>query len=495
MPFGRNLLFVQDDIKIAIEICEDLWATIPPSSVASLNGANVVLNLSASNEISGKYSYLKNLIITQSSRCKCGYVYSSAGFGESTTDLVFAGNAIVAENGVMLKDSNRFSLSGEMSIADIDIELLNNERCRITSFSDCARANSTDYTEVLIKEVNLRNGDCETMLRPNVKYPFVPENSSLNDRCEEISNIQVLGLVRRLSFTGIKTVVLGISGGLDSTLALLVCCRAFEKMGYDKRGIVGITMPGFGTTDRTYDNAVNLMKELGITQKEISIKASVLKHFEDIGHNVNVHDVTYENSQARERTQILMDYANRCGGLVIGTGDLSELALGWATYNGDHMSMYGVNAGVPKTLIRYLVSWYAMQSTETIKSILEDIVATPISPELTPADEKGGIKQKTEDIVGPYELHDFFIYQVLRFGFAPQKVYFLAKNAFKDEYSDEEIKKWLKIFYKRFFTQQFKRSCLPDGPKIGSVGLSPRGELSLPSDASFKMWIEECEKM
>ena len=496
VPFGMNLMFVQDDVKIAIELCEDLWTTIPPSSYAALNGANVILNLSASNESLGKHNYLMNLLKGQSARCLCGYVYSSAGFGESTTDLVFAGNAVVAENGAILKESERFSLTGGVAIADIDIERLNNERRLTTSFADCAKLNAIDYCEIPIEGVSLKSDNCDILNRHIQKHPFVPsDDCMLNERCEEIVNIQVEGLIRRLTFTGIKTVVVGISGGLDSTLALLVCHRAFGKLGYDNKGIVGITMPGFGTTDRTYTNALNLMSELGITQKEISIKNAVLQHFEDIGHDVNVRDVTYENGQARERTQILMDYANRCGGLVIGTGDLSELALGWATYNGDHMSMYGVNAGVPKTLVRYLVRWFAMNYEGKKKDILLDIIDTPISPELVPADENGNIKQKTEDLVGPYELHDFFLYHILRFGFSPRKVYCLAKNAFAGEYSDEVIKKWLRTFYRRFFQQQFKRSCLPDGPKVGSVSLSPRGDWRMPSDACAKMWLAECDQI
>ena len=494
VPFGSNLLFVQNNVKIAIEICEDLWTAIPPSSFATLNGANVILNLSASNESLGKHHYLMNLIKGQSARCMCGYVYSSAGFGESTTDLVFAGNAVVAENGTILKESKRFAIEGSMVIADIDIERLEHERRTTSSFSDCASNNTAAYTEVPIENLNLMADYDGTILRTIEKHPFVPsDNTILDERCEEIVNIQVEGLIRRLSFTGIKTAVIGISGGLDSTLALLVCHKAFEKLGYDYKDIIGITMPGFGTTDRTYSNAMSLMKELGITIKEIPIRKSVLQHFEDIGHDANIHDVTYENGQARERTQILMDYANRCGALVVGTGDLSELALGWATYNGDHMSMYGVNAGVPKTLVRYIVRWFAVNSCGEKKAVLLDIVDTPISPELVPADEEGNIKQKTEDLVGPYELHDFFLYNVLRFGYSPSKIFRLAEIAFAGEYSSTVIKKWLLVFYRRFFQQQFKRSCLPDGPKVGSISLSPRGDWRMPSDACAKSWLEECE--
>lgn len=496
VPFGTNILFVKDNIKIAVELCEDLWATIPPSSYAALNGANVIVNLSASNESLGKNNYLKSLIKAQSARCLASYVYASAGFGESTTDLVFAGNAIVAENGIILDESERFMLDGAMTIADVDIEKLDNKRRMTSSFADCAKVNAKTYVEIPIVEVNLKEKERKSLLRPLQKHPFVPtDDNDFKERCEEIVGIQVEGLIRRLVFTGIKNVVIGVSGGLDSTLALLVCHKAFSKLGYDLKNIVGITMPGFGTTDRTYTNALDLMKELGITQLEIPIKKSVLQHFEDIGHDVNIHDVTYENGQARERTQILMDYANRCNGLVIGTGDLSELALGWATYNGDHMSMYGVNAGVPKTLVRFLVRWFALNLDGKKKTILLDIVDTPISPELIPADENGDIKQKTEDLVGPYELHDFFLYNMLRNGFSPQKIYFLAKQAFEGEYDNETIKKWLYTFCRRFFQQQFKRSCLPDGPKVGSVSLSPRGDWRMPSDASAKLWLKECENL
>ncbi len=496
VPFGNKLMFVQDNVKIAIEIGDDLWTAIPPSSIATLRGANIILNISALNELSGKYDSLINILKVHSSRCKCGYVYSSAGYGESTTDLVFGGNAIVVENGTVLRTSERFSLDGSMSIADIDVECLIKERCNDTVFFDCAKIHVTEYIEIPIENVCMNAGETNSLLRPLHRQPFLPVGiEKMNELCEDIVNIQVNGLIKRLKFTGMKYVVIGISGGLDSTLALLVSYKAFEKMGYDYKGIVGITMPGFGTTDRTYTNALNLMSELGITQKEISIKKSVLQHFEDIEHDVNIHNVTYENAQARERTQILMDYANKCGGLVIGTGDLSELALGWATYNGDHMSMYGVNAGVPKTLVKHLVRWFALKFTDSIKTILSDIVDTPISPELIPADENGKIKQKTEDLVGPYELHDFFIYYALRYGFSPYKIFYLAKKTFVDDYSEIEIKKWLKSFYKRFFMQQFKRSCMPDGPKVVSVGLSPRGDWRMPSDACAKLWIEECDRL
>lgn len=496
IPFGTNLLFTFNNIKIGIELCEDLWTTIPPSSYAALNGANIIVNLSASNESLGKNDYLKDLIKAQSARCFAAYLYASAGYGESTTDLVFAGNAIIAENGSILCESKRFVLDEKISLADIDLERLDNERRMTNSFIDCAKNNTKSFINIPICGLEINNDKPETLLRPLQKHPFVPANDNiLNERCEEIVNIQVQGLIRRLQFTKIKHVVIGVSGGLDSTLALLVCHKAFSILGYDSKNIVGITMPGFGTTDRTYTNALNLMKELSVTQLEISIKNSVLQHFKDIGHDVNIHDVTYENGQARERTQILMDYANRCNGLVIGTGDLSELALGWATYNGDHMSMYGVNAGVPKTLVRFLVRWFATNHDNKIKEILLDIVDTPISPELVPADENGNIKQKTEDLVGPYELHDFFLYNMLRHGFSPSKIYYLAKQVFSDEYNSQTIKKWLQIFCMRFFRQQFKRSCLPDGPKVGSVSLSPRGDWRMPSDASVDLWLKECESL
>lgn len=495
VPFGTKLLFTQGDYKIAIEFGDDLCAPISPSSYAALNGANIIVNLSAANESLGKNQYCRNLIKYQSAKCIAAYVYASAGFGESTTDMVFAGNAIVAENGVILKDSNRYTLERTAAIADIDIEKINNERRKNTAFVDCSKVNLNNYLEIPIVDVDFKNKNNQ-LLRTIEKHPFVPtDECELNKRCEDVVDIQVAGLIKRLTFTGMKTIVLGVSGGLDSTLALLVCHKAFSKLGYDLKNIIGITMPGFGTTDRTYTNALDLMSELGITQHEISIKKSVLQHFEDIGHDVNVHDTTYENSQARERTQILMDYANRCNGMVIGTGDLSELALGWATYNGDHMSMYGINGGVPKTLVRYLVRWFALNFEGKRKNILLDIVDTPISPELVPADEQGNIKQKTEDLVGPYELHDFFIYNMLRYGFSPQKIYYMAKQAFNEAYDKETIKKWLCVFCRRFFQQQFKRSCLPDGPKIGSISLSPRGDWNMPSDASAKMWLKECENL
>ncbi|MEG1916414.1 MAG: NAD(+) synthase [Muribaculaceae bacterium] len=490
VPFGSDILFVHGDVKVAIEICEDLWTPIPPSSYAAIAGANVVVNISASNEVLGKHDYLLNLIRQQSGRCMSAYIYSSAGYGESTTDLVFAGNAIIAENGTLLQESKRFDIKAQMMVCDIDVERLNNERRTVNSFSERTVG---AYREIHF-DANLHD-DTKHLERTISPHPFVPSvDEILASHCEEIINIQTQGLMRRLSFTHCERVVVGVSGGLDSTLALLVAVNAFDKLCLDRKGIYGITMPGFGTSDRTYHNAINLIDELGVTFKEISIKNAVEQHFKDINHDINVHDVTYENSQARERTQVLMDFANGCGGMVLGTGDLSELALGWATYNGDHMSMYGVNASVPKTLIRHIVKWHALHSLSAkCQETLLDVIDTPISPELIPADAQGNINQKTEDLVGPYELHDFFLFYMLRYGFAPRKIFFLARHAFCETYDDATIKKWLCIFYRRFFTQQFKRSCLPDGPKVGSIGLSPRGDWRMPSDASATLWLTECD--
>ena len=496
VAFGTDLLFVQDDVKIGIEIGSDMMAPVAPSVNAALNGANVILNLSATSEELGMQKSVRDKVNALSSQYAAGYVYASCGYGESTTDLVYGGKAIIAENGKVIAENTPFSGGDDIVIADIDVELIDVERSNNSVFVDFASEYGQRYAEVAIEGLNLKNENCDGIKRYVEKSPYLPKDEDKNALCAEAVEIQVMGLMRRLQFTGIKSVVIGVSGGLDSTLALLVCHKAFTRLGYDYKDIVGITMPGFGTSGRTYNNALNLMSELGISQKEISIKDSVLQHFEDIGHDVNVKDVTYENSQARERTQILMDYSNRCNGLVLGTGDLSELALGWATYNGDHMSMYGVNAGIPKTLVQELVRWFAYNSgNEKVESILLDIVDTPISPELTPADEQGNIKQKTEDLVGPYELHDFFIFNVMKYGFSPRKVYGLAKVAFAGEYDDETIKKWLRTFYRRFFTQQFKRSCLPDGPKVVSVCLSPRGSWVMPSDASVKMWLAECDSL
>lgn len=495
VTMGANLLFDASDFCFGIELCEDVWAPVPPSSTLALAGADVIFNLSADTENIGKHQYLRSLLAQQSARCLCGYVFASSGFGESSTDVVFAGNALIYENGSLLASSSRFSFTRQLVMSELDIERLRGERQHNTTFASCLRDNkSLQFTTVSTEMVQPK--DIE-LTRAIDAHPFVPAGDTLLDeRCEEIFSIQVAGLAKRLVHTGCKTVVVGISGGLDSTLALLVCVKTFDKLGLSRDGIVGITMPGFGTTDRTYNNALSLMRSLHVTTREISIRESCIHHFKDIDHDMSVHNVTYENGQARERTQILMDYANKVGGLVIGTGDLSELALGWATYNGDHMSMYGVNASVPKTLVRYLVTWVAQTGVDTdSKATLLDIVDTPISPELIPADENGNIKQKTEDLVGPYELHDFFLYNILRFGFRPAKIYYLATLAFGASYDKPTIKKWLTTFYRRFFAQQFKRSCLPDGPKVGSVSLSPRGDWRMPSDASSAMWLSECEAL
>ncbi|MBR2184203.1 MAG: NAD(+) synthase [Prevotella sp.] len=467
-----------------IELCEDVWAPEPPSTQLTLAGADIIFNLSASDELIGKHTYLCNLLSQQSARTMCGYVYAGSGFGESTQDVVYGGNAIVYENGKCLNESTRFSFEPQMIVSQIDYECMRSERRNNTTFVNAQRvareAMHKDCHSITIKDFEL--------IRDVNPTPFIPKETDMSASCEEIFSIQVAGLAKRLVHTGCKNVVVGISGGLDSTLALLVCVKTYDKLGYDRKGIIGITMPGFGTTDRTHTNAVRLMTELGITQREISIRDACIQHFKDIDHDIDVHDVTYENSQARERTQILMDLANKENALVIGTGDLSELALGWATYNGDHMSMYGVNVSIPKTLIRYLVEYVA--ETSPSRATLLDIADTPISPELTPADENGDIAQKTEDLVGPYMLHDFFLYYFLRYGFTPQKIYMLAQHAFKGTFDDDTIEKWLKTFIRRFFSQQFKRSCLPDGPKVGSVSLSPRGDWRMPSDATSALWLE-----
>lgn len=490
---GSTLLSI-NGVKVGIEICEDLWAPIPPSTKLALAGAQVIVNLSASDDLIGKYAYLTSLIKQQSARCISGYVYASAGYGESSTDLVFDGKAIIAENGVILNANKRWNRKAAYEIADIDIMAIDRDRMHIMTFNDCATRENASANTVAIE---LPERDDDSLLRSVDPYPFVPPTDGLlNERCEEIVNIQAAGLAKRLEATRTKNLVVGISGGLDSTLALLIAVKTFDMLSLPRTGIHGITMPGFGTTDRTYENAISLMKALGVSIREIPIAEAVKLHFSDINHDIAIHDVTYENSQARERTQILMDIANQVSGMVLGTGDLSELALGWATYNGDHMSMYGVNAGVPKTLVKYLVKWFAENAaTPKEKSTLLDIVDTPISPELIPADSQGNITQKTEDLVGPYELHDFFLYNILRYGFSPTRIYFLARKAFNDKYDDETVKKWLKTFCRRFFNQQFKRSCLPDGPKVGSVCLSPRGDWRMPSDASSALWLKECESL
>ena len=480
--------------RVGVEICEDLWVPVPPSCRLAMAGAQVVVNLSASDDLIGKYDYLRKLISQQSARCLCAYAYAGAGWGESSTDLVFDGKAIIAENGSILASSKRWDPADNTVVADVDIEALERDRMHMTTFADCAEREGADVISVshVGSPECADRGDDTSLLRYIDPHPFVPSDASAKEeRCDEILNIQVAGLAKRLDAIGCRTLVVGISGGLDSTLALLVAVRTFDRLGLDRKGIVGITMPGFGTTDRTHNNAASLMEELGVTAMEIPIGPAVTQHFSDIGQDPSVHDVTYENCQARERTQILMDMSNRLGGIVLGTGDLSELALGWATYNGDHMSMYGVNAGVPKTLVKHLVNYYAHQpsTSDRVRSLLLDIIDTPISPELVPAAADGEILQKTEDLVGPYELHDFYLYYMLRYGFTPERIYFLARHAFtQEQYDDATLRKWLDTFMKRFFQQQFKRSCLPDGPKVGSVCLSPRGDWRMPSDASSNMW-------
>lgn len=512
VQIGTDLIFKTVDTNFAIDICEDLWTPIPPSSLYALNGAEIIFNLSASNETAGKHTYRKSLVSQQSARCIAGYVYAAAGSGESTTDIVFSGSSLIAENGAVLAEGEQFTFNSKKTVADIDVERLRNDRLRNKSFtaSEYNDLNGVDYRKITIYTNNKKVSLSKSFSKKNIEndkefqlnryvspMPFVPaHDEKLNERCNEIFSIQVNGLAKRLLHTNSKTAVIGVSGGLDSTLALLVLVKTFDKLNIPRKGIYGITMPGFGTTGRTYNNAIKLMESLGITIKEISIVDAVIQHFKDIDHDQNVHDITYENSQARERTQILMDYANKVNGLVVGTGDLSELALGWCTYNGDHMSMYAVNTGVPKTLVRTLVSWISDTHMDNdSKAILDDVIDTPVSPELLPAAEDGSIAQKTEDVVGPYVLHDFFLYYVLRFGFSPAKIYYLAKYAFKEEYAHAEILKWLRIFFRRFFSQQFKRSCLPDGPKVGSVNLSPRGDWRMPSDASADLWMRELDTL
>lgn len=484
---------------IGIEICEDLWAPIPPSSYLALKGAQVIFNLSASDDQIGKYNYLLSLIRQQSGRCVCAYAYSSAGFGESTTDLVFLPKTIICENGSILDTNEPSVYTGDhVVIADVDIEAIARDRMHLTTFSDCAGLNGciNNYAGASVCNLIYDTGQKIEYRRVD-PHPFVPASDErLAERCREITVIQECALASRLAAIGQPKIVVGISGGLDSTLALLVAVSTMKRLGRPMSDIIAVTMPGFGTTDRTYTNALSLMEHLGVDMREIPIGPAVTLHFKDIGQNPEVHDVTYENSQARERTQILMDLANRVGGIVLGTGDLSELALGWATYNGDQMSMYGINAGVPKTLVRFLVHYYAVSSQDDVlRDTLLDIIDTPISPELTPADSEGNIQQKTESFVGPYELNDFFLYYMLRYGFSPTRVFILALNAFDGKYDRGELIKWLKVFYRRFFSQQFKRSCMPDGPKVGSVCLSPRGDWRMPSDASAALWLKEVDKL
>lgn len=488
--FGSQLLFKCMNVPglvIGGEICEDLWAPNPPSIQHALAGATMMVNLSASDEVTGKSDYRRGLVSGQSARLICAYVYAGAGDGESTTDLVFPGHNLIFENGACLAESKIFE--NGIIYADVDLGRINSDRRRMTTF---IQGGDVDYIRVPF-ELEKKELKLERFIDPN---PFVPSHDvDRQKRCEEILNIQAVGLKKRLAHTHCQNAVVGISGGLDSTLALLVTVRAFDMLGIDRKKIMAVTMPCFGTTDRTYNNACQLVNDLGADLHEVNIRDAVTLHFKDIHQDLNNHDVTFENGQARERTQVLMDLANQRGGMVIGTGDLSELALGWATYNGDHMSMYGVNASIPKTLVRHLVQYYAdTHADESLKAVLLDILDTPVSPELIPPKE-GEITQKTEDLVGPYELHDFFLYQMIRFGYAPSKIYRMACIAFEDEYTSETILKWMKNFYHRFFTQQFKRSCVPDGPKVGSVALSPRGDWRMPSDASARIWKAELETL
>ncbi|MGM9934540.1 NAD(+) synthase [uncultured Clostridium sp.] len=482
IPFGTDLIFSSNLGNFGVEICEDLWVTIPPSSYLSLMGAHVIGNLSASNELVSKADYRRALISNQSARCICSYIYSSAGVHESTTDLLFSGHLLISENGSLLNENKRFQRDNEIIYSDVDMFRLKSERMKNLSFRDASKFSNKIPSIIRFEFSNTELKDFNRFID---KHPFVPSSETERDlRCREIFNIQAASLAKRLEHTHSQKAVVGISGGLDSTLALLVIVKTFELLNLDKKNIVTITMPGFGTTDRTYNNALDLCRELGTDLREINIVKAALQHFEDIGHDKNIHDVTYENVQARERTQILMDIANKERGLLIGTGDLSELALGWCTYNGDHMSMYSVNPSIPKTLVRYLVKYVAQNESNSIVShTLMDILDTPVSPELLPKDSNGEIAQKTEDIVGPYELHDFFLYHFIKHGSTMERILFLAQHAFKDDYSKEEIQKWLDKFMYRFFTQQFKRSALPDGPKVGSISLSPRGDFRMPSDA------------
>ncbi len=490
VPFGTNQLFCCKEMEglwVAAEICEDLWVPNPPSTSHAVAGATVIVNLSASDENTGKSIYREELVKNQSARLVCGYIYASAGEGESTTDVVFSGHNLIAENGTVLNQSARFR--NEITYSELDIHRLRSERRRMTTYQSAG----TDAYEKIVFHLK---EEATALTRFIDAAPFVPSSRTDRERrCEEILTIQALGLKKRLLHIGCRSLVAGLSGGLDSTLALLVMAKAVDMAGLSRESVIAVTMPCFGTTDRTYRNACTLTKRLGATLREINIKEAVSLHFQDIGHDPQKHDVTYENSQARERTQVIMDVANQTGGIVVGTGDLSELALGWATYNGDHMSMYAVNSSIPKTLVRHLVRYYADTcGDKELQAVLQDVLDTPVSPELLPP-ENGVISQKTEDLVGPYELHDFFLYHMMRYGEEPAKVYRLACIAFKDTYDGETVLKWLKTFYRRFFSQQFKRSCLPDGPKVGSVAVSPRGDLRMPSDASLNIWKQELEQL
>ena len=490
VPIGVDLIFtskLDDELKFGVEICEDLWSLYPKSNDYASSGASIIFNLSASNETIGKYDFRKELIKMQSIKTISGYVYSSSGINESSTDLLFSGSSLIYENGKLLSENNRFDFNSNLIYSDIDIKRLVNDRRKNTSF--------ISNTDKEYRNIYFTTSKNNLISRKYSKYPFVPSNEDKREeRCKEIINIQSSALAKRLKHTNIKKCVIGVSGGLDSTLAFLVIKKAFEKLKIDNKNIIAVTMPGFGTTNRTYENALDLIKINNATLKEIDIKKACLVHYSDIDQDINNHDITYENAQARERTKILMDIANKENALVIGTGDLSELALGWCTYNGDHMSMYSVNSSIPKTLVKYLVKYIA-DTDKKNKKVLYDILSTPISPELLPADEKGNIKQITEDKIGPYILHDFYLYHFFRYGASPKKIYMLAVNTFENEYSKEEILKWLKVFIKRFFTQQFKRSCMPDGVKVGSISLSPRGDLRMPSDASYNIWIKELEEI
>lgn len=490
VPIGTNILFKDKEVCFGIEICEDLWCVNPPSNNHALHGANIIFNLSSSNEIIGKYSYRKNLVSMQSAKTISAYVYASSGILESTSDILFSGASMIYENGSLLEENERFSIESNLIYSDVDVAKINNDRNKNISYMGVVGNETYRYVEVQVRNTN------QALSRTYPEYPFVPKNEATRDeRCKEIFTIQASALARRLLQLGKPKCVIGISGGLDSTLAFLVIVEAFKKIGMDTKDIIGVTMPGFGTTGRTYQNACKFVKEYHATLREVDIKAACIQHMKDIGLDEKDRSVAYENTQARERTQILMDIANMEGGLVIGTGDLSELALGWCTYNGDHMSMYSVNTSIPKTLVRYLVRWVADTSDKNKKEVIYDILDTPISPELLPPDEAGNIIQKTESSIGPYVLHDFFLYHFLRYGATPKKIYYLAKQTFKESFKEEEILKWLKVFIKRFFTQQFKRNCVPDGVKVGSISLSPRGDLRMPSDASYKIWLKEIEEL
>ncbi len=494
----RQAIFeTEDGVRFGIELCEDLWAPLPPSTMLSVEGAEIILNLSASNELLSKREYRQQLISQQSARCQCGYVYVSAGMGESSSDLVFSGHSVIASCGTVIRESEGYLADNYLMTADIDIDRIRADRMKQSSFADCAaqvRAMWKQAPNILRTMENALLPDDVTPDYRVSKHPFIPsDKASRQLRCAQILAMQATALARRLSVTGGKVVV-GISGGLDSTLALLAACKAVDMLHLPRTNILGITMPCFGTTDRTYHNALDLMTSLGVSQREIPIHNAVRQHFADIGHDESDHSVTYENCQARERTQVLMDVANKIGAIVLGTGDLSEIALGWCTYNADHMSMYGVNSGVPKTLVRWVIQTAAEnEAFSSSRECLQSILDTPISPELLPPDEKGNILQQTEDVVGPYALHDFFLYYAIRFGYPPKKVFDLCCIAFEDDFSCETILKWLKNFYRRFWTQQFKRNCMPDGVKIGSIALSPRGDWRMPSDAQYKAWMDECD--